>query len=94
MSRHLRARFLVIPLALVTVASLTTTAGASTSGVPQAKSAKKPNVVFILTDDLSWNLVRFMPHVRQMQRDGLTFDNYFVTDSLCCPSRASIFAGR
>src|SRR4051794_13364834 len=35
-----------------------------------------------------------MPHVRQMQREGMTFTNYFVTDSLCCPSRASIFTGR
>src|SRR5262249_20131104 len=24
---------------------------------------------------------------------GLTFRNYFVSDSLCCPSRASIFTG-
>ena len=29
-----------------------------------------------------------------MQREGVTFANYFVTDSLCCPSRASIFTGR
>jgi N-acetylglucosamine-6-sulfatase len=53
----------------------------------------RPNIVFILTDDLSWNLVRYMPNVRRMQREGLTFENYFVTDSLCCPSRASIFTG-
>ena len=56
--------------------------------------APRPNIVFVLTDDLSWNLVQYMPHVRQMQRDGRTFTNYFVTDSLCCPSRASIFSGR
>jgi arylsulfatase A-like enzyme len=54
----------------------------------------KPNVVFILTDDLSLNLVQFMPHVLQMQKDGVTFANYFVTDSLCCPSRSAIFTGR
>ena len=30
----------------------------------------------------------------QMQKDGVTFANYFVTDSLCCPSRSSIFTGR
>jgi N-acetylglucosamine-6-sulfatase len=35
-----------------------------------------------------------MPHVLQMQKDGATFVNYFVTDSLCCPSRTSIFTGR
>jgi arylsulfatase A-like enzyme len=57
-------------------------------------AAAKPNIVFVLTDDLSWNLVQYMPNVQQMQRDGMTFTNYFVTDSLCCPSRASIFTGR
>jgi len=53
-----------------------------------------PNIVFILTDDLSPNLLQFMPHVLAMQHDGVTFANSFVTDSLCCPSRASIFTGQ
>ncbi len=56
--------------------------------------AGRPNIVFVLTDDLAWNLVRYMPHVLAMQRAGETFTNYFVTDSLCCPSRASILSGR
>jgi arylsulfatase A-like enzyme len=56
--------------------------------------AKRPNIVFILTDDLSWNLVQYMPHVVEMQKRGVTFTNYYVTDSLCCPSRSSIFTGR
>jgi arylsulfatase A-like enzyme len=56
--------------------------------------AGRPNIVFVLTDDLSWDLVQYMPHVLQMQKDGVTFTNYFVTDSLCCPSRSSIFTGR
>jgi arylsulfatase A-like enzyme len=53
-----------------------------------------PNIVVVLTDDLSLNLVQYMPHVLAMQKDGVTFANYFVTDSLCCPSRSSIFTGR
>lgn len=61
---------------------------------PGASPPAQVNIVFILTDDLSWNLVQFMPHVQQMQRTGATFNNYFVTDSLCCPSRTSIFTGR
>ncbi|HEV2974211.1 MAG TPA: sulfatase [Solirubrobacteraceae bacterium] len=56
--------------------------------------AGRPNIVFVLTDDLAWNLVRYMPHVLRLQREGESFTNYYVTDSLCCPSRASIFTGR
>jgi N-acetylglucosamine-6-sulfatase len=69
---------------------------AGSAGAPTtAASARKtrPNIVFVLTDDLAWNLVPYMPHVVQMQRRGATFSNYFVTDSLCCPSRASILTG-
>ncbi|HEX4405946.1 MAG TPA: sulfatase-like hydrolase/transferase, partial [Polyangia bacterium] len=52
------------------------------------------NIVFVLVDDLSMNLVQYMPHVLQMQRVGATFNNYFVADSLCCPSRTSMFTGK
>jgi arylsulfatase A-like enzyme len=55
--------------------------------------ATHPNIVFVLTDDLSMNLLQYMPNVQTMQRQGLTFNDYFVSDSLCCPSRASIFTG-
>jgi arylsulfatase A-like enzyme len=71
------------------VATIQTTPPPSTS-IPK----KRPNIVFILTDDLSMNLVQYMPHVLKMQQEGVTFANYFVTDSLCCPSRSSIFTGR
>jgi N-acetylglucosamine-6-sulfatase len=54
----------------------------------------QPNIVFVLTDDLSTDLLPYMPNVRRLQQRGTTFTNYFVTDSLCCPSRASILTGR
>ncbi len=69
------------------------TAGTTDSGPTGAAPA--PNIVFVLTDDLAWNLVtqRYMPHVLKLERDGETFDHYVVADSLCCPSRSSIFTG-
>ncbi len=56
-------------------------------------SASRPNIVFVLTDDLSTNLLPYMPNVLALQRRGVTFSNYFVTNSLCCPSRSSILTG-
>ncbi|RAY14234.1 sulfatase [Actinomadura craniellae] len=61
---------------------------------PAPPPAARPNIVLVLTDDLSWNLVEHMPRVQQMRQQGLTFSRYFVSNSLCCPSRASILSGR
>ena len=68
------------------------TALASPPALPAG--AKRPNIIFVLADDFSLDLVQYMPHLLKMQQDGVTFANYFVTDSLCCPSRSSIFTGR
>src|SRR4026208_1705739 len=59
---------------------------------PHADSTK-PNIIFILTDDYASNLVDFMPNLKAMQKEGVTFSNYYVSNSLCCPSRSSIFTG-
>jgi arylsulfatase A-like enzyme len=66
---------------------------ASTPGQSPAPSAGRPNIVFVLTDDLSWNLVPYMPHVQAMEAEGSTFAHFSVVDSLCCPSRSAIFTG-
>ncbi|WP_425840347.1 sulfatase-like hydrolase/transferase [Streptomyces fractus] len=63
-------------------------------GTSSAASSRRPNIVWVLTDDLSSDLVNYMPHVKAMQRNGISFSNYTVTDSLCCPSRSSIFTGK
>ena len=74
---------------------LGTTAGACTGpGSGPAGGPGRTNVVVVLTDDLSANLVQYMPNVRALAADGTTFTQYTVTDSLCCPSRSSILTGR
>jgi N-acetylglucosamine-6-sulfatase len=72
----------------------THTVADSGRSLPTGPYSKKPNIVFILTDDLSDNLVKYMPHVVALEQTGMTFTNYTVTDSLCCPSRATIFSGK
>ncbi len=73
---------------------------ANAAARPRPADAGRPNIVFILADDFAANLASparladSMPNLAQMMRDGVSFANYFVTDSLCCPSRASIFTGK
>jgi len=52
------------------------------------------NVVFVLADDLDWNLFQQVPRLAALQDRGMTFTNHTVTDSLCCPSRTSILRGQ
>src|SRR5262245_61517699 len=86
---------LIVGLVSATLVVAAASAGAAAHAQDgSSAAAKRPNIVFVLTDDLAWNLVRYMPHVQEMRRKGVTFGRYFVTDSLCCPSRASIFTGR
>ncbi|HET9125105.1 MAG TPA: sulfatase [Solirubrobacteraceae bacterium] len=70
--------------------------GVTSPHVPQPPPRahdSRPNIVFILTDDLSQDLVPYMHRLSALKRHGLAFRNYFVSDSLCCPSRATIFTG-
>jgi N-acetylglucosamine-6-sulfatase len=68
-------------------------AGRPSHPPPRIAQSTAPNIVFILTDDLSMNLLPFMPHLQEVEQQGMTFNDYFVSDSLCCPSRSSIFTG-
>lgn len=73
--------------------------GESTASAPSAASAAtgtgKPNVLFVLTDDMRLDDLQYMPQVRSLIGDqGVTFDNYFDNVTLCCPARTSILRGQ
>ncbi len=69
-------------------------------GVDQPSTAASPtaspgfseikNIVFVLADDLDWQLFNEIPRLASLQDEGMTFTHHVVTDSLCCPSRTSI----
>src|SRR5215213_10138280 len=54
----------------------------------------RPNILFVMTDDMPENLLNRMPEVDgRIVSEGINFPNAYVSQSLCCPSRASIFTG-
>ncbi len=94
--RHLVIRTVL----LFTLASAGTlhAAGQQQLGTP---SVTRPNIIFLLTDDQRWNALGCMgnpdiktPHIDRLAHDGVLFKNHFVTTSICCVSRASIFTGQ
>ncbi len=60
-----------------------------------------PNLLFLLVDDLRWNTLGCLgdplvqtPNIDRLAARGTTFQNAFVTTSICCVSRASILTGQ
>ncbi|MBN9661265.1 MAG: sulfatase [Acidobacteria bacterium] len=62
---------------------------------------KRPNILFLLTDDQRWDSLGCMgnrivqtPNIDGLSRGGVTFGQQFVTTAICVTSRASIFTGQ
>jgi N-acetylglucosamine-6-sulfatase len=71
------------------------TAGLSPGPADRAEAqVLPPNIVFIVTDDMRADQLWAMPVVNaEIVGRGVTFDNAFVPNPWCCPSRASILTG-
>jgi arylsulfatase A-like enzyme len=55
----------------------------------------KPNIVFILADDMRKDDLKYMPKTRSMlMNKGMSFRNAYVSNPLCCPSRATTMRGQ
>jgi N-acetylglucosamine-6-sulfatase len=55
----------------------------------------KPNLVFILADDMRKDDLKYMPKTRNLLKaKGISFENAFVSNALCCPARATIMRGQ
>ena len=82
-------------LVLVALCLLANGCGLPTGGV---QTADRPNVVLILADDLDTGLLQRYgeryPNIGRLAAEGTTFENAFVTDPLCCPSRATTLRGQ
>jgi arylsulfatase A-like enzyme len=57
----------------------------------------RPNILFILVDDLDLLLgtINHMPHLQiEIINNGASFENTFITTPICCPSRVSLLKGQ
>ncbi len=64
-------------------------------------SEARPNIIFILTDDHANKAISAYgdnlnetPHIDKLAEEGIRFNNSFVTNSICAPSRAVILTGK
>jgi arylsulfatase A-like enzyme len=64
-------------------------------------SGSRPNIIVVMTDDLDEMLLDvgigngLLPNIQQTFLDtGIRMENSFVTNSVCCPSRATFLTGQ
>lgn len=66
-------------------------------GEQEADEDRRPNVVFVLTDDQDVHLqsLDYMPLVRKhLIEQGTYFSNHYCTTAVCCPSRVTLWTGK
>ncbi|MCA9130023.1 MAG: sulfatase [Planctomycetales bacterium] len=66
-----------------------------------ARAADRPNIVFILADDLGWrdlsnegSTYYETPHIDRIAQEGMKFTRGYAACQVCSPSRASILTGK
>src|SRR5215469_3800085 len=79
---------------------LASAVGAAAACLTAKPAAKKPNIVFILCDDLGYgdlgcygSSIRTL-NIDKLAADGTRFTNFDSADPVCSPSRAALLSGR
>ena len=65
------------------------------------KFSKRPNILFFLVDDQPFDAIGYTkrypflktPNMDRLYKEGAVINNFFVTQSICSPSRASFLTG-
>lgn len=77
------------------------TASAQESGASQAAGGDRPNMIFILADDLGYGdlgcfgqSVIQTPRLDQMAKEGMRFTQFYAGNTVCAPSRSVLMTGQ
>ncbi|MGZ4114793.1 MAG: sulfatase family protein [Actinomycetota bacterium] len=90
-TRRLLTASTALAIAVGAALAQTTTPAAAVEHRP------KPNIVLIVTDDQRWDTLspECTPNIwNRLVVPGVSFQDAFVPNALCCPSRTSILTGR
>lgn len=75
--------------------------GALSTGMAQPAKPQRPNIVFILADDLGYGDVGFngqklirTPNIDRLAKEGAKFTQFYAGTSVCAPSRSSLLTGQ
>ncbi|KAI9246960.1 alkaline-phosphatase-like protein [Phascolomyces articulosus] len=82
---------------LVTTSWLFVTLATPTSETSIENKNKKPNILFIFTDDQDARMdtLEYMPNLQKyLIQEGTLYRNHYATSALCCPSRVSLLRGQ
>jgi arylsulfatase A-like enzyme len=86
--------------ALAGLGALAAGVGLSRVGAHAAEPARKPNIVFILADDLGYGDLGCYgqerirtPHLDRMAAEGMRFTQHYSGSTVCAPSRCSLMTG-
>ena len=70
-------------------------------GASSVGAAEKPNVIFVLADDLGWGDLGYVghpyartPNIDRMAAEGTTIANFYVNSTVCSPSRVAFMTGQ
>lgn len=77
-------------------------AALTSAGILAAAPAERPNIVFILADDLGWSDTTLYgttsfyqtPNIQKLSERGMLFNRAYSDSPLCSPTRASVLSGQ
>ncbi len=98
MDQHLTKRFALALLAAATLGGCGEHSGEPVAGTEEPRG---PNIIFIMADDHAYQAISAYgsalietPNIDRLAEQGLRFDQAFVGNSICSPSRATLLTGK
>ena len=99
--RVMHSRCNILKLSIITVVLGFFVSGPAQLPVLYAGDFNKPNIIFIMADDLGYGdlgcygqKIIQTPHLDQMAKEGMRFTQFYAGNTVCAPSRSVLMTGQ